>query len=171
MALAESIYHKTANSICTNTPRFIMSSHSLFLFFYKDLNHMKTPNRPAKRPGGVDASQLPRAPFLKDRVQLSEDALLARAMRESAIDVHNRNPHTTYLSQIDSMVEMINTVAAAQAKAATPIVEEPPQEAPVARPVAKPQTKPLSSKMQKSIPRRPSITSSRALPSGSILIK
>jgi hypothetical protein len=54
------------------------------------------------------------APFKRDRMQLSQDLLVARALREPATEVHKRNPRTTYLSQIESMMSLIEDVSETQ---------------------------------------------------------
>jgi hypothetical protein len=61
-----------------------------------------------------DAPAQVSAPYKRDRMHLSQDILVARALREPATEVHKRNPRTTYLSQVESLVALIEEVTETQ---------------------------------------------------------
>jgi hypothetical protein len=123
-----------------------------------------------------DPQRLPVVAYKRDRMFLSKDVLTARALKESPVEVHKRNPHTTYLSQIESFIVLINEVAAAQ-EAAKARTAKQPQE--MARPKGEKSrwgnaktTAPLAASAKaKKPPSIASIPKSRLLPSGAIIIK
>lgn len=136
----------------------------------------KSPMR--NRPGDNGTQKY--VPFLKDRVQLSEVAIEASASQEPILNVHKRNPHTTYLSQIESFIDMINTVAVAQetAKAqeaeaanALPAKLAPKQATKSGSKTGNRTTGMKTLKPMVPMMRQPGASPSRSLPSGPITLK
>jgi hypothetical protein len=111
-----------------------------------------------------------------DRLDLSTDVLTAQALKESALEVHKRSPNTTYLSQLESFIVLINDVAATQ-EAAKARTAKQLQEAAKSK-AKKPPLKsskhpalPAASVKTKKPPRPTSIPKARLLPSGAIIIR
>ena len=79
------------------------------------------PKRPPIKPKPQNSARqgpVPYVPFVKDRVQLSSDVVEAYLSQEPALEVHKRSPHTTYLSEIDSLLTVMHNLAISESKAA-----------------------------------------------------